>query len=54
MPGLAREWPINLPDIADVAVGLHRGPLEPALRQDRTAVRTRERYTQIHGCWPRA
>ncbi|MFC9434756.1 ISL3 family transposase [Nocardia sp. NPDC057030] len=39
----------GLPDIADVATSLHRGPVEPALRQDRTALRTRQRYTEVHG-----
>ncbi|WP_229684122.1 ISL3 family transposase [Nocardia camponoti] len=38
----------KLPDIADVAAGLRHGPSEPPLRQDRTAVRTRQRYTNVH------
>ncbi len=41
--------PPTLPDIADVAAGLHRGPVEPAHRADRTAVRTGQRYTEVHG-----
>ncbi|WP_433562642.1 transposase [Nocardia sp. CA-151230] len=35
------------PDIAEVAAGLQRGPVEPPLRQDRVAVRTRARYAEI-------
>jgi transposase len=36
------------PDIADVASELHGGPIDPQLRQDRVAVRTRQRYAEVH------
>ncbi len=39
--------PPVLPDISEVAAALPHGPVEPHLRTDRTAVRTRERYAQV-------
>ncbi|MFI9635106.1 transposase [Nocardia sp. NPDC051929] len=36
------------PDISEIAAALPHGPVEPHLRADRTAVRTRERYAQVH------
>jgi transposase len=35
------------PDISEVAAAQHHGPVEPQLRQDQVAVRTRERYAQV-------
>ncbi|MEU7769435.1 ISL3 family transposase [Nocardia sp. NPDC049190] len=40
--------PQNRPDIAQVAAELHYGPVAPGQRQDRTAVRTRQRWAQVH------
>lgn len=37
-----------LPDIGEVAAGMRHGPVDPAQRRDRVAVRTRERYAQVH------
>ncbi|MGW0252080.1 ISL3 family transposase [Nocardia goodfellowii] len=36
------------PDIAVLAAELHRGPVEPGLRQDRVAVRTQQRHAEVH------
>ncbi|WP_084515697.1 transposase, partial [Nocardia acidivorans] len=36
------------PDIAELAAGTPHGPVEPLLRQDRTAIRTRARFEQVH------
>ncbi|WP_309240990.1 ISL3 family transposase [Nocardia sp. BSTN01] len=37
-----------LPDIGEVAAGMRHRPVDPAQRRDRVAVRTRERYAQVH------
>ncbi|MFF5036429.1 ISL3 family transposase [Nocardia salmonicida] len=37
----------QLPDIAEVSAGLHRGPVEPGLRQDRVAIRTKQRFAEV-------
>lgn len=46
VPGLD-DTPARL-DISEIAAALPHGPVEPHLRADRTAVRTRERYAQVH------
>ncbi|MEV2221763.1 ISL3 family transposase [Nocardia vinacea] len=40
--------PQELPDIAQASAELHCGPVAPHQRQDRTAVRTRQRWAQVH------
>ncbi|UGT67947.1 hypothetical protein LTT66_33045 [Nocardia gipuzkoensis] len=46
VPGLD-DTPARL-DISEIAAALPHGPVEPHLRADRTAVRTRERHAQVH------
>ncbi|MEU1550953.1 ISL3 family transposase [Nocardia sp. NPDC005745] len=38
----------QLPEIGKVAAAMRRGPVDPVQRRDRVAVRTRERYVQVH------
>ncbi|MCP2315662.1 Transposase [Nocardia amikacinitolerans] len=40
--------PQNRPDITEIAAEIHCGPVAPDQRQDRTAVRTRQRCAQVH------
>ncbi|WP_067836800.1 hypothetical protein [Nocardia lijiangensis] len=40
--------PQNRPDITEIAAEIHCGPVAPDQRQDRTAVRTRQRWAQVH------
>ena len=46
--GVEASHEARMPDISEVAAGLRRGPVDPAQRCDRVAVRTRERYAQVH------
>ncbi|MEU4345802.1 ISL3 family transposase [Nocardia sp. NPDC023852] len=45
---IAEPDPQNRPDITDVAAEMHRGPVTPDQRKDRTAVRTRQRWAEVH------
>ncbi|WP_283780412.1 ISL3 family transposase [Nocardia sputi] len=40
--------PRDRPALTEVAAEIHRGPLAPHQRQDRTAVRTRQRWSEVH------
>ncbi|WP_067897214.1 ISL3 family transposase [Nocardia vaccinii] len=40
--------PPQRPDITEIAAEIHCGPVAPGQRQDRTAVRTRQRWTEVH------
>ncbi|MFQ6396629.1 transposase [Nocardia sp. KC 131] len=45
---IAEPEPQNRPDITDIAAEMHRGPVTPDQRKDRTAVRTRQRWAEVH------